>query len=448
LSAALSSPSHVPNKSHAGYIINVKTSKLFLASLFALAAVQMASAQIEIRVTGSTAFRGAVHTAIGNILNPGYTVGFAGSSLNGASQAIFKGTTISGAINVIIKTAWSGSVGGVFSLTTGNGIPDATATPAITVGFLVDGATTSVPPGTQISASAINAPNALLETVSAPAALDKAGFPNVGLSDSFQSSTPYRPGLPPPATQYPQLLASTAGELVGVIPFQWVKNVGAPATLIGITNQLATAILINGNIPLSQFTGNAADATTNIYVTGRNNDSGTRLDAFAESGFGINSPPLQVDPTQAGADHIASGAWVAGAAGVVYYNPASTGRSSGGQVAGDLNATGSQGVLAGNGSLISYLGVSDAATVNGGANTLAYNGALYSVAAVQNGQYSFWAYEHLFLAPTFTGVPANSPYRTVVNALAARILNFDAGVSGIPYLSMNVARQIEGGVIF
>jgi hypothetical protein len=417
----------------------VKTCKLFLASLLALAAVQMASAQIEIRITGSTAFRGAVHTAIGNILNPGYTVGFTGSTLNGAAQTIFKGVTTTGGVNVIIKTAWSGSLGGVYSLTTGNGIPDTTATPAINVGFLVDTATTSVPPGTQIAAAAITAPNALLETVTAPAALDKAGFPNVGLSDSFQGSTPYKA---------PVLAASTAGEQVGVIPFQWAKNIGAPATLTNVTNQLGNAILVNGNIPLSQFTGNPADATTSIYVTGRNSDSGTRLEAFAETGFGINTPPLQVDPTQATADHIAAGAWVAAAGGVVYYNPGTSGRSSGGQVAGDLNATGSQGVLANNGSLISYLGVNDAATVNGGANTLLYNGVAYSPATVQNGQYSFWSYEHLFLAPTFTGVAANSPYRTVVNALAARILNFDAAVSGIQLSTMNVARSIEGGVIF
>jgi len=411
----------------------VKTSKLFLASLFALAAVQIASAQIEIRITGSTAFRGAVHTAIGNILQPGFTVGWVGTgTLNGAPEAIWKGTTITGAVNVIIKTAWSGSVGGVFSLTTGRGIPDAGATPAITAGFLVDSTATSVLPGTS------NVP-ATFESPVAPAALDKAGFPNVGMSDSFQGSTPYKT---------PVLASSTAGEQVGVIPFQWAKNVGAPATLTNVTNQLATAILVNGNIPLSQFTGNAADATTNIYVTGRNNDSGTRLDAFAESGFGINNPPLQVDPTQAGADHITSGAWVAAAGGVVYYNPGTNGRSSGGQVAGDLNATGSQGVLAGNGSLISYLGVNDAATVNGGANTLLYNGVAYSPDTVANGQYSFWAYEHLFLAPTFTGVAANSPYRTVVNALAARIANFDAGVSGIALGAMNVARQVEGGVIF
>jgi hypothetical protein len=418
----------------------VKTSKLFLASLFAFAAVQIASAQIEIRITGSTAFRAAVHTAIGNILAPGYTVGWVGTgTLNGAPEAIFKGTTSSGAINVIIKTAWSGSVGGVFSLTTGNGIPDATATPAITAGFLIDATPTLVPPGQS------NVP-ATFEAPVAPAALDKAGFPNVGMSDSFQASTPYKK---------PVLAATTAGEKVGVVPFVWVKNNGAPATLTNVTNQLASAILGQGILPLSQFTGNATDNNTAIYPTGRNSDSGTRLDAFAESGFGIATPPLQVDPTQTagGFVGIAAGAWVNGANGITYYAPAN-GRSSGGTLAGDMNATGSQAVLpsvdgtVNNGSVITYLGISDSNTVNAGGNDLTYNGFAYSPASVQNGQYTFWAYEHLFLAPAFTGVPANDPHRTVANLIAAQIKNTDAVASGILLGSMTVQRASEGAPVF
>ena len=103
--------------------------------------------------------------------------------MSGAAEAIFHGTTKTTNIAVTIKTGFSGSVGGVFSLTTGNGIPDTTASPPITAGFLVDGTPTSVLPGTS------NVPNTT-EVPAAPAGADKAGFPNVSLSDSFQSSTP------------------------------------------------------------------------------------------------------------------------------------------------------------------------------------------------------------------------------------------------------------------
>ena len=79
---------------------------------------------------------------------------------------------------------------------------------------------------------------------------------------------------------------------------------------------------------------------------------------------------------------------------------------------------------------------------------MTYNGFAYSRAAVQNGQYSFWSYERLFLAPTFTGVAAGDSHRTVVNALAARILNFDAVVAGTQLSTMNVQRATEGAPVY
>jgi hypothetical protein len=102
----------------------VKSSKLFiLASFFAMAVVNLASAQITIRITGSTAFRAATHQAILAIITPAtlnYGYSGAAGNLNGSTEAIFTGTTTAaaGSVAVIIKTAWSGSVGGVFTLAT------------------------------------------------------------------------------------------------------------------------------------------------------------------------------------------------------------------------------------------------------------------------------------------------------------------------------------------
>src|SRR4051812_25586211 len=70
-----------------------------------------AQAQTIVRITGSTAYRGATHTAITHIFAAGFTYGYTGATLSGAGQAIFTGTV--GGNPVIIKTSWSGSTGGV-----------------------------------------------------------------------------------------------------------------------------------------------------------------------------------------------------------------------------------------------------------------------------------------------------------------------------------------------
>lgn len=405
----------------------MKTSKLILASFLALVAVvNMASAQIVLRITGSTAYRSATIQAIQDTLNAGFTVGWVGTgTLAGSTEAIFHGTTKTTNIAVTIKTGFSGSVGGVFSLTKGLGIPDATASPPITAGFLVDGTPTSVLPGTA------NVP-ATFETPVQPPAADKAGFPNVALSDSFQGSTPFK-------------TPTLTDTLVGVVPFQWARNNGSPASITNVTNQLGNAVLQNGSLPQFQFDNGAA--ATPIFVTGRNFDSGTRLCTFAETGFGINNPPSQLDSTQPTANHIASGAWVAGAGGNVFFT-AANGFTSGGQVATALDATGSLGVIGG--WLISYLGVADANTaVAGGATTLNYNGVTFSVAAVQNGQYTFWSYEHYLKSPQLTALGAADNHNVVANALATTLTS-DAAVSpaGILLSGMNVSRSTEGAPVF
>jgi hypothetical protein len=329
----------------------VKSSKLFiLTSLLALAVVNLASAQITIRVTGSTAFRAATHQAILHIIQPAtLNYGYTGTNFNGATEAIFTGTTTAAAGNVavIIKTAWSGSVGGVFTLATNGPVPNPGAVPPITAGWLVN--TTPVSPG---------------GTPNAPLNFDAPVTADIAMSDSFQSSTPYTS----PALH---------DTIVGVVPFVWVRNAGAPATLSNMTNQLAKVVLNNPGIPLSLFTGNAGDSATLVYATGRNNDSGTRLDAFAESGFGIGTAPVQVDCSQtaaSGFDFINAGVWTAGVNGPTFYAPAD-GRSSGGLLVGDMNATNSNAVLGG--WLVTYLGIPDSNNVNGGASDLTYNVRLY-----------------------------------------------------------------------
>ena len=91
----------------------MKAPKIIFAGLLALSMAGVAQAQTVIHITGSTAFRNAAVSAITNILQPGFTFGYSGTSFTGANQAIFTGKAITNDISVIIKTSWSGAAGGV-----------------------------------------------------------------------------------------------------------------------------------------------------------------------------------------------------------------------------------------------------------------------------------------------------------------------------------------------
>jgi len=224
----------------------MKAPKILVAGLLAFSLAGVANAQTIIHITGSTAFRAGAHQAISDILQPGYTVGYSGSSLPSASQAIFTGTTYAsnGAIPVIIKTSWSGSVGGI-----------QTVSQQLTISTWLTNTTPAGP--------------------SAPNNYDPPAVPDACFSDGFQSSSPFTA---------PVLL----DHIVGIVPFKWVRNNGSPSTLSNITPQLAISLYTGtGSLPLALFTGLNSDEGTNVYALGRNADSGTRLTAFAETGIGV-----------------------------------------------------------------------------------------------------------------------------------------------------------------
>jgi len=380
--------------------MKMKLLKILMAGLFALVFVGTASAQTTIRITGSTAFRKATHQAIGNILNPGFTVGFSGTDLTKASQAIFTGTTKIGSNSVIIKTSWSGSVGGVQTLAQN-----------LTVStWLQNGLT-----GSGLNSGPYDSP------VTA----------DVTMSDSFQGSTAF-------------LTPVLNDKVVGVVAFEWVRNAGSPSSLADMTPLLAQALLGAGQIPLSQFTGLNADESVIVTALGRDEDSGTRLDEFAESGFGIFSAPFQYQPVISGTpgpSGTVTGAnpWPVNTVNGVTYPVGHSGFSGGGALAAALNTPGS---LAGTGGwFVAYLGISDAAGVNLGA-PMTYNGVAYSPTAVQEGQYTAWSYEHLMYRSSFSGTA-----KTVADQLGTQIHDVDATASGVLLSTMQVGRSVEGGVV-
>src|SRR5262245_53252449 len=110
--------------------------KASVASLVAVVFAQSAFADVTIRITGSSAFRAATHTAIKNLMDLSGTnndYAYNGTNFTVANFAIFRGTIQGIPGTVTIKTSWSGSVAGVRDLVTSNPVsflPDATGVSA------------------------------------------------------------------------------------------------------------------------------------------------------------------------------------------------------------------------------------------------------------------------------------------------------------------------------
>lgn len=452
----------------------MKSKRIALFSLVAAALTTTASAQTVIRITGSTAFRAATNQAIGNILNAGYSYGYAGATFSGANQAIFTGTTKAPTnTSVIIKTSWSGAVGGTKTLVQNI---------ALTT-WLVN-----------------TTPQSVGGTANAPSTYDAAITADVAMTDQFQNSTEFRTPV-------------LVDKVVGVLPFQWVRGNGSPSALNNITPPLA-ANLLSGGVLLSQFTGIPADSGTVVYTLGRDEDSGTRLVTYAESGFGIFSSPTQYQATVSGGTITDLQPWPPTTVLGTSYSLGHSGYSGGGALVTALNTPGSNTTSANPGYTVGYAGINDAAGViagtpfagtgtiaagavtgvtitNGGTNynsnptivftggagtgaaatavvnasgvvtainitnggsgytsgptvtlrsgaTLLWNGYAYSATAVREGQYTFWSYEHL----NYRSGYASS---AIADQLATQIKNTDATVSGLLLSTMNVGRPVEGG---
>lgn len=413
-------------------------SVLATAALAAFA-TSAAHAATTIRITGSTAYRTAVTNAIENIMGGAgnfeavYRDSDSGvtSEIN-AKASIFKGN-ITGANNpVTIKCFWSGSVGGV-----------KTVAQSLTLA------------NSWIADAELTGTNGVSHKASPT--YDAAVTADITMSDTRQSTTKFTS---------PALTATR----VGVVPFVWIKSNGAPSGLSNMTGLLARAVLSNPGVPLAQFTGNSAD-TTMVLAVGRDQDSGTRVGAFAESGFGTLTAPIQWKINGTGS---VSNVELYPAQTILgdSYAIGTSGYSGGGNVVAALNLTGSAtapvydtsaGAIGDPAALlydgayyVGYVGTSDAKsltghsqnvttgifTSTGALQVLTYNGVQYSYANVKEGLYTFWTYEYIMWR---SGLGSDGV--TVGNALKNEILNNTASLSGIRVGDMHASRTIEGGVV-
>jgi hypothetical protein len=361
-----------------------------------------AQAQIEIKITGSTAFRSQTFNAIKLLYgaNLAFQNPDATADRSSAGKVTFVGTipALYGTQTVTIKTAYSGSVEGVINLVNG---PSA--------GFVQ-------PTYLTINANGTPGPD------------DTNTAADFALCDVFQDTTDYNTGAG---------YDSLDDTKVGIVAFAWNKSVASGMSGVSnLTHQQAQAFLGAGSLPMSILTGNAADADKTIYLAGRNKVSGTRLATQADTGYGAlaDSTLYKLANNLPAID--------------------SVGFSSGGGLATLLTTANVT-------NFISYLGIGDSKSVSSTlANALTFNGVPFTAENVRNGAYSFWSYEHLFSRPSLVAnnssklvlVKGNSnadPIKSngLANAIDAFIAGQGANATSVQASTMKVIRNSDGGPI-
>jgi hypothetical protein len=419
----------------------------YLAALAALTLTTPVFAGGTFNLTGSTAFRSAVCNTLKAKFAAGgnYQYGHdqAAGSLTSCTYAIFTGTFPGITGTTTIRCCFTGSVEGVRSLVLGSSDTYASyypstavlTTPAASSG----GETAAIATGGIVHASA-----------------------NIAFSDVSKAATPYGAS------------ALDKGDPMGVIVFTMLTNNGSPIT--NVTSQQYRALLTQGYQPQSMFTFDPSD-TYYVFAEGRNDSSGTRTTALAETGFGITTPvnqyvttahsgtaisTIQLTPAGSG---FASTVWGQDQAG-------NGGYTTGGAVRGDFQWTGaSVNVLDEHGNtvlsgaqvnLVTWLGATDAGKVIGAGNAklCAYNGVSLDlsnvqngnfssndIAKIQNGSYTAWGYERLYVASgQYTG-DVQSITDGLLLSVNSQLAPNVASNQGIDLKTMAVSRQTDGGLV-
>jgi hypothetical protein len=390
----------------------MKTNKMILSAALGLGAACLSNAA-TIYMTGSTAMRSTVYNAIiapGVIFTgaPMYTVyegGSAGNNAgNGGNYMAFVGTATAGngGGSLTIKCHWSGSEAGVHDVASG-----------LSETFIADSAINNADNGTNEPAST--------ETM----------VVDLAMADNAQTFSQYsvRRGFPNVPTN----------NEVGIITFTFVRNPG------NWTGSNITASMFRqaegGFCPLAVFTGNAADTNSFVYISGRDNGSGTRVNTFGDTGYGIFNSPNQIEVDSSG-NMILLPPPVSAYAG-------DAGFSSGGTLAKTMgaNTVGKndpwQGTTNQGFSVIAYLSRGDADTALGlsptHATELTYNGVAQSRANVIEGTHTLWGNEYI-LQRSGASVTAQNVYNSLgpSGGIDSQI---GGGTKAIRLIDMHCTRQ-------
>lgn len=338
----------------------MKIDKVILAAALGLGLAGYSYAD-DIYLTGSTAMRGNVFntlSAANSVFSgtPQVTTWAPGTG-SGATYMDFVGTLKGGSGTTTIHCDWSGSEAGLQNTA-----------------------------GRVEAVFSADAPNGQ-QNASSPSTTVNSGV-DVSMADNAQAFS---------RTPSPVL----TGAKVGVITFKWVRNNGV-WTGTNITDaQIQQAL--GGYCPIGVVNTSTSGSTNNdstsyVYVSGRDDLSGTRVNAFGLTGYGIFNPPNQIELDGSG-----NMVEVGGAGSGIYEGD--YGFSSGGTLAASLTgstATSTDQINGGTGfSVLAYLGYSDAATAIGdGCTELTYDGVAFSIPAIEEGNYNYWGNEYIYEAPS------------------------------------------------
>lgn len=405
---------------------------LITSALIGLGILSQASASNEIYLTGSTAFRSRIYSAI--LALPGWSPAitapqatFGGSSTAGSQYMLFHGTY--NGVDTYVNCYWSGSEAGVASVASPGANP---------VTFLLE-TDTGINSGQPTTAQLQAAPQA----------------PDICMADTSQTVS---------LTPSPKLVGiGTLGGTsdpgrVGIVTFTWAKNVNStPATywsaIHNITDSQARQLLAGAIYP-ALITGNPSDVGHYIYCIGRNAYSGTHVNTMINTKVGISFLPVQF--TLGGYPHSNGTSFISGSdpTPATFTDLHNDGYDGGGDVAKALSIDGScQAVDNYNGPTgfmaIGYLGMDDANNIGGSNNGPTYyltlNGVAESDGAIEQGQYDYWNYEHMYGRTTIgTGYQysfGNDLLNTVQGQLGGSVAT--AHSSGIALADMQCSKTSD-----
>jgi len=440
--------------------------KALTIAVAALAVAHTASAQTIVNITGATAFR----TATLNTIKARFNASGAAWKLahdqnagnnqafNGATLSIFEGTFPGVTGTTIIRTSFNGSVEGIKALVD---------SPASDPNYLQTNVLTSITAA--IGGNSENGAGNGKGGVSTPV---EAVQSDIAFSDVAKAATPFKNS---------SLQPTTASE-AGVVTFTMVGSESFPTTVTNLNTQNFRALLSAGFQPLSFLSGDPADSSKTVYVTGRNDGSGTRTTYMAETLAGITTTVNQFLVGGTSGDTITkiykvpAGGVSAGLTGLVTGLGASNastvwgqdidgngGYSSGSTLRGDLartstsvtvyDADGSELDSGANIALVSWLSTSDANTARtGGAKILGYNGvrlddyattgtlSAIDLRKITNGAYTAWSYQQMYRRNDLISGDKVAVYNGIKT-------NLVLGSSGVASTAMNAFRGTDGGVV-
>jgi hypothetical protein len=390
----------------------MKTIKNITFAAAVLAAFGSAHAA-DVYISGATAYRSAANVAIAKLCGDSSV----SSSTAQASVASLKayctnnGTTavtklgdvirgrfeyVVGGVTNNIHVSWSGSEAGIQNTAGGN---DGTAS-AKTAGFYT-----------------VAQSGALADTDAADQHATHMCYSDTAQGASIFSGTKAGDGV-----NY----ATLTGVKLGVVGFTYFVNTNTyNAGLTNMTIDLAKVLLANGKANFSSFTGRTSDTNGQVYLVGRNIDSGTRVTTLLDMSYGSQTKVKQylspdtntiylsptevingISSSQAGNSGYASGGSIAAA----LANPLVTGTN----LITSTNGT-SKSTFTGNHYLVGYISGADLSG-KAGVQYTTFNGVDFNTTNIINGTYSFWSYEYAYYNPSRTNSISAAVYNALVSA--------------------------------